>query len=108
MCADLGNFDDDDISRAWENIGKNIKFSVTESLGCCGLKLQKPWFYKECAELLYQRKQATMQWFQNPSQNGNNLKNVNPETSRNFRNKKREYAREKTNEFMKDYQLRTE
>jgi hypothetical protein len=45
-------------------------------------------------------KQAKLQWLQNPSQiNGDNLKNLRRETSRTFRNKKREYLKGKINEL---------
>jgi hypothetical protein len=41
-----------------------------------------------------------LQWLQDPSEiNGNNLNNVRPEASRNFRNEKREYMRNKINEL---------
>jgi hypothetical protein len=42
--------------------------------------------------MLDQRKQAKLQWLQDPSEiNGDNLNNVRREASRHFRNKKREY-----------------
>jgi hypothetical protein len=48
------------------------------------------------AELLDQRKQAKLQWFQDPSEiNGDNLKNVRREASRYFRNRKREYLKDR-------------
>jgi hypothetical protein len=44
------------------------------------------------SELLDQRKQDKFEWLQNPSQiNADNPNNVRHETSRTFRNKKREY-----------------
>jgi hypothetical protein len=47
-----------------------------------------------------QRKQAKLQWLQNPNQiNGDNMKNLRSETSRTFRNKKREYLKSKINEL---------
>jgi hypothetical protein len=50
--------------------------------------------------LLDERKRAKLQWLQNPSQiNGDNLNNVRRETSKIFRNKKREYLKEKINEL---------
>jgi hypothetical protein len=50
-----------------------------------------PWFDKGCSKLSNQRKQAKLQWLQDPSEiNGDNLNNVRRETSRYFRNKKRE------------------
>jgi hypothetical protein len=44
------------------------------------------------AQLLDQGKQAKERWLQNPNQaNGNNLNSVTGDTSRIFRNKKREH-----------------
>ena len=58
---------DEDVNRAWENIKESIKTSAKESLGLHKLKRQKPWFDKECLGFLDQRKQAKMQWIQDPS-----------------------------------------
>jgi hypothetical protein len=59
------------------------------------LKQYKPLF-DECSKLLDQRKQDKLQWFQNLSQtNGDTLNSVKHESSRTFRNKKREYVKEK-------------
>jgi hypothetical protein len=56
------------------------------------LKKHKPWFD--------QRKQTKLQWLQDPSEiNGDNLNNVRREASRQFRNKKREYLKDKINEL---------
>jgi hypothetical protein len=50
--------------------------------------------------LLGQRNKAKLQWLQNPSEiNGDNLNNVRREASRHFRNKKREYLKDKINEL---------
>jgi len=47
--------------------------------------------------ILDQRKQAKMQWVQNPSQrNADDLNHVRGEASRHFRNKKKEYLKAKT------------
>jgi hypothetical protein len=41
-----------------------------------------------------------LQWLQDPREiNRNNLKNVRREESRHFRNRKREYLKDKTDEF---------
>jgi hypothetical protein len=57
-------------------------------------------FDEGCSQLLDQRKQAKLQWLQDPSEiNGDNLNNVRRETSRHFRNKKREYLKGKINEL---------
>jgi thermostable 8-oxoguanine DNA glycosylase len=46
--------------------------------------------------LLDKRKQAKLQWLQNPSQiNRDTLNNIRPESKRTFRNKKGEYVIEK-------------
>jgi hypothetical protein len=59
------------------------------------LKKQKPWFDEGCSKLLDQRKQAKLQWLQDPSEiNGDNLSNVRRGASRHFRNKKREYLKD--------------
>jgi hypothetical protein len=80
----------EDINRAWENIKENIRISAKEILGLCERKQHKPWFDEECSKYLDQRKQAKMQWFQNPNQsNVDNLNNVRREASRYFRKKRR-------------------
>jgi hypothetical protein len=59
------------------------------------MKQHKPWFYEDWLGLLVQRKQAKMQWLQDPRQsNVDNLNNVRREASRHFRNKK-EYLKAK-------------
>jgi hypothetical protein len=89
-----------EINSAWEMIRKNINISAKESLGCFEVKKHKPWFNEECSKLLDQRKQAKLQWLQDPSEiNGINLNNVRCEARRYFRNKKREYVRDKINEL---------
>jgi hypothetical protein len=56
----------------------------------------KPWFHEGCSELLDQKEQDKLQWLQNQSEiNGDNLNNVRYEASRHFRNKKREYLKDK-------------
>jgi hypothetical protein len=89
-----------DIYSAWEMITANIKISAEEGLGYYELKKQKPWFDEGYTELLDQRKQAKLQWLQDPSEiNENNLNNVSREASRYFRNKKRQYLKDKINEL---------
>jgi hypothetical protein len=64
------------------------------------LKKHKLWFNKGCSKLLDQRKQAKLQWLQDPSEiNGDYLNNVRCEASRYFRNKKREYLIDKINKL---------
>jgi hypothetical protein len=41
------------------------------------MKKHKPWFDEGCSKLSEQRKQAELQWLQNPSEmNGDNLNNM--------------------------------
>jgi hypothetical protein len=90
-----------DTNNAWESIGKNIKISAKDNLGCHRLKHNKPWFDDECSKLTDQWKQAKLQWLQNPSQiNGDNLKNSRSETSKTFRKKKRAYMKGKINKLV--------
>jgi hypothetical protein len=64
-----------EINSAWEMITENITISAKESLGYCELKKHKPWFDEACSKLVDQRKQAKLQWLQDPSEiNGDNLR----------------------------------
>jgi hypothetical protein len=88
------------INSAWETIRENIEISAKESLGYFELKKHKPWFDEGCSELLDQRKRAKLQWLQDPSEiNGDSMNNVRRETSRYFRNKKRECLKDRINEL---------
>jgi hypothetical protein len=50
--------------------------------------------------LFNKRKQAKLQWLQDPSEiNGNKLNNIRREASRHFRNKRREYLKDNINEL---------
>jgi hypothetical protein len=92
-----------DINNAWESIRESIKTSAKQNLGHHRLKNNKLWFQCRCSKLIDQRKQAKLQWLQNPSQiNGDNLQNLRRETSIIFRNKKKEYMKEKINELATD------
>ena len=91
---------DEDTNRDWESIKGNIKTSAKVSLGLHELKQHNPWFDEECLHFLEQRKQAKMQWVQDPSQrNVDNLNTVRAETSRHFRNKKKAHLKAKTEEL---------
>jgi hypothetical protein len=75
-----------EINSAWEMIKENTRISDGESLSY-ELKKHKPWFDEEGSQLLDQRKQAKLQWLQDPSEiNGDNLNN---ESSIHFMNKKK-------------------
>jgi hypothetical protein len=59
-------------------------------------------------KLLDQGKQAKLQRLQDPSEiNGDNLNNIRHEASRYFRNKKREYLKDKINELERTVRKRT-
>jgi hypothetical protein len=74
--------------------------SAKKSLGYYEMKKHKSWFDEGWSKSLDQRKQAKLQWSQDPSEiNGDNLNNVRHEASRHFRNKKREYLKGKINEL---------
>jgi hypothetical protein len=89
-----------DTNSAWGINRDNIKTSAKENLGYHKLKQNKPWFGIECSKLKDQWKQAKLHVFHNPSQiNGDNLQNLRCETSRTFRNKKREYLKDIINKL---------
>jgi hypothetical protein len=98
--AALENLEDSgDINRAWDNMRENIKISAQESLGYCEAKHRIPWFDEGCSKLVDRRKQAKLQWLQDPSEaNEDDLNDIRQEASRHFRNKKREYLKDKINE----------
>jgi hypothetical protein len=83
-----------EINSDWERIRENIKISAKRSVGYFELKKHKPWFNRGFSKLLGQKKQAKLQWLQDPSEiNLDNLNNVRCEASRYFRNKKRQYLK---------------
>jgi hypothetical protein len=74
--------DSEDINRAWENIKENGRTLNQDNLGLYELKRHKPWFDEECSRFLDQRKQAKMQWLQDPNHsNVGNLNNISYEAS---------------------------
>jgi len=99
--------DSEDINRTWENIKQNIKTSAKESLGLYKLKQHRPSFDDECLGFLDQRKQAKMQWLQDPNQSSvDNLNNVIHEGSRHFRNKTKEYLKAKIDELVTNSEIK--
>jgi hypothetical protein len=74
----LENLDTEvNVNKFWKTIRENIKISVNESLGYYELKKDKPWFDEGCSKLLYQRKQAKLQWLHDTSKiNWDNLNNI--------------------------------
>jgi hypothetical protein len=57
-----------EINSFWETIREHMEISAKESLGYYELKQHKPWFDKICSKLLDQKKQAKLQWLQDPSE----------------------------------------
>ena len=55
------------MNRAWENIKETNKISAKDSLGLHELKQYKPWLHEECSQFSDQRKQANVQWLQDPT-----------------------------------------
>jgi hypothetical protein len=89
-----------EINSAWKMIKEIIQISGKGSLGNYELKKLKPWFDERCSKLLDQRKQAKLQLLQDPREiKWDNLNNVRHEASRHFRNKEREYLKDKINEL---------
>ena len=71
------------------------------------MKLHKPWLDEECLCFLDQRKQAQMQWLQDPNQsNVDNINNARREASRHFRNKKKGYLKTKIDEGETDSKIK--
>jgi hypothetical protein len=110
--AALENLNDiEDINRAWENIKEHVTTSAKGSLGLHELKQRKQRFDDECLRFLDQRKQAKMQWLQDPNgRNVINFNNVRREASRHFRKIKKECLKAKIDELeinsnMKNHRL---
>jgi dsDNA-specific endonuclease/ATPase MutS2 len=97
----LENLNDiEDLSRAWENIKEQVTTSAKGNLGLRELKQHKQRFDDECLRFLDQRKQAKMQWLQDPNDsNVVNLNNVRHEASRHFSKIKKEYLKAKIDEL---------
>jgi hypothetical protein len=67
--AALENLEDNgDINRAWDNIRENIKILAQQSLGYCESEYCKLQFDEECSKVVDQKKQAKLQWLQDPSE----------------------------------------
>jgi hypothetical protein len=78
MFPALENLDAEvDNNRAWETIRVNLKVSAKVSLDCHELKKHKPSFSEGYSTLLDQRKQAKLQWLQDPSEiNGDSVNKI--------------------------------
>jgi hypothetical protein len=79
---------------------ETVRKKVKESLCYFELKNHKPWFDKGFSKLLDQKKQARLQWLQDTSEiNEDNLYNIRCKASKHFRNKRREYLKDKMNDL---------
>jgi hypothetical protein len=66
----------------------------------CKSKHHKSWFVEECLKFDALRKQAKLQWLEDPSEvNEGNVGNVRRKATRHFRNKKRDYLKDKIYDF---------
>jgi len=89
--------DKENINRVWKNIRENIKTSAKQSVSLYELEQHKPRFDEECWRFSDQRKQAEMQWLQDPDQsNVDNVHNVRRDAGRHFRKEQKEYLKVKT------------
>jgi hypothetical protein len=76
----------EDINKARENIKGNITISAKKPVGLSERKQH----VQKCSQFLSQRKQAKIQWLQNPNQsNLDNVNNTRREASRYFRKNER-------------------
>jgi hypothetical protein len=57
-----------DIKSVWESIKDIIKTSAKDNQDYDNVKCNKPQYDDECSKVIDQRKQAKLQWLQNPSQ----------------------------------------
>jgi hypothetical protein len=79
------------IDHIWETIRQNIKISAKKSLGYYELKKHKPRFDEGCSKLFDWRKQAEVQWLQDPNEiNRDSLNSVICKVSTHFMIKKME------------------
>jgi hypothetical protein len=61
--------------------------NFSQSVGCYELKKHKPWFDKGCSKL------------SKPKKKGDNFRSVRCEATGHFRNKKREYMKDRINDL---------
>jgi hypothetical protein len=58
-------------------IGKNINFLPKVSLGCCEMRMRRPWFDERCSKLLAGKKQAKLRRIQYPNEMvGDDMDNI--------------------------------
>jgi hypothetical protein len=93
----LEDFDAEmEINSAWKINKETITISAKVSLGYFELKKHKTRFDEGCSKLVDLKKKAKLQWLPDPKEiNEDNLNNIRREANRYFRNKKREYLKDK-------------
>jgi hypothetical protein len=62
--ADDDDYDDVDMSMAWESRRGNTKALATECQGYYELKQHTPWLDEEYSKLIHERKHDKLQWWQ--------------------------------------------
>jgi hypothetical protein len=65
-----------DFSRTWDSVRQNIGVSAQKCLGYCESKYRKTWFDEVCSKIADRRKQAKLQWLQDPSEVNENNQTV--------------------------------
>jgi hypothetical protein len=63
------------------------------------LKKHTPWFNEGCSTILDQRKKPNFGGYRIQAKNGDTLDNIRREAGRHFRNKKKEYLKDKIDEL---------
>jgi hypothetical protein len=92
--------DNEDINRAGENITEDIEASTKKRVSLYELKQLIICFGEECSRFLAQRKQAKMQWLQDPSQSS-----VRCKASRHFKKKMKEHLKSKTEDLQNNSKI---
>jgi hypothetical protein len=87
---------EEEIASAWKMIGTNVEISAKEIKKFYKLKKHKLCFDEGCSKLLDQRNQLNFCG----EINGDNRNSVRREASGHFRNKKREYLKDRINELV--------
>ena len=91
-----------------ENTKDHIKSSAKKSLSLYALKQHKGSYDEECVRYLDQRKQTKMQRLRDPNHSTvDNLNHVRLEAIRDFRNKRSEYLKTKSDELKTNSKIKT-
>jgi hypothetical protein len=100
--------DSEDINRALESTKDHIKSSAKESLSLYALKQHKRSYDEEYLRYLDQRKQTKMQCLRDLNHSTvDNLNHVRLEAIRDFRDKRKEYLKTKSDELKTNSKIKT-